>query len=60
MQQRIAHIALVVEDYDDAIEFHTQKLDFTLLEDKNRWQEKMGNGCATRSERMLPLTCKSY
>ena len=33
MYQRIAHIALVVADYDDAIEFYTQKLDFTLLED---------------------------
>lgn len=33
MYQRIAHIALVVEDYDDAIEFYTQKLGFTLLED---------------------------
>lgn len=33
MYQRIAHIALVVEDYDEAIEFYTQKLDFTLLED---------------------------
>ena len=42
MYQRIAHIALVVEDYDDAIEFYTKKLDFTLLEDtrideKKRW-----------------------
>ncbi len=34
MHQRIAYIALVVEDYDDAIEFYTQKLDFTLLEDR--------------------------
>ena len=25
MYQRIAHITLVVEDYDDAIEFYTQK-----------------------------------
>lgn len=33
MNQRIAHIALIVEDYDDAIEFYTKKLDFTLLED---------------------------
>jgi catechol 2,3-dioxygenase-like lactoylglutathione lyase family enzyme len=33
MYQRIAHIALVVDDYDDAIEFYTQKLDFQLLED---------------------------
>lgn len=33
MYQRIAHVALVVKDYDDAIEFYTKKLDFTLLED---------------------------
>jgi catechol 2,3-dioxygenase-like lactoylglutathione lyase family enzyme len=33
MNQRIAHIALVVKDYDEAIEFYTKKLDFTLLED---------------------------
>ncbi len=33
MKQSIAHIALVVEDYDDAIEFYTKKLNFTLVED---------------------------
>jgi catechol 2,3-dioxygenase-like lactoylglutathione lyase family enzyme len=33
MHQRIAHIALVVTDYDNAIEFYTKKLDFILLED---------------------------
>jgi catechol 2,3-dioxygenase-like lactoylglutathione lyase family enzyme len=33
MKQSIVHIALVVEDYDDAIEFYTQKLNFTLVED---------------------------
>lgn len=33
MHQRIAHVALVVKDYDDAIEFYTQKLDFSLMED---------------------------
>ncbi|OQP56888.1 hypothetical protein A3860_09915 [Niastella vici] len=33
MQQRIAHIALVVKDYDEAIHFYTQKLGFLLLED---------------------------
>jgi catechol 2,3-dioxygenase-like lactoylglutathione lyase family enzyme len=31
--QRIAHVALVVADYDDAIAFYTQKLGFTLVED---------------------------
>lgn len=33
MPQKIVHLALVVEDYDDAIKFYTQKLGFTLLED---------------------------
>ncbi len=33
MKQRIAHIALVVKDYDEAIAFYTQKLDFQLIED---------------------------
>ncbi len=33
MSQRIAHFALVVKEYDEAIEFYTKKLKFTLLED---------------------------
>lgn len=33
MKQHIAHIALVVNDYDKAIEFYTQKLNFNLIED---------------------------
>lgn len=33
MSQHIARIALVVDDYDDAIEFYTKKLGFSLLED---------------------------
>ena len=33
MKQHIAHIALVVDDYDIAIEFYTQKLHFDLIED---------------------------
>lgn len=33
MKQSLARIALVVEDYDDAIAFYTQKLHFTLIED---------------------------
>lgn len=33
MYQSIAHIALLVEDYDSAIEFYTKKLEFQLLED---------------------------
>ena len=33
MKQHIAHLALVVADYDEAIEFYTQKLHFDLVED---------------------------
>lgn len=33
MKQSIVHIALVVKDYDEAIEFYTKKLHFTLVED---------------------------
>lgn len=40
MKQSIAHIALVVADYDDAIKFYTEKLDFTLLEDTPQSETK--------------------
>ena len=33
MKQTIVHIALVVKDYDEAIEFYTKKLNFELIED---------------------------
>ena len=33
MNQSIVHVALVVRDYDEAIEFYTKKLKFTLVED---------------------------
>jgi catechol 2,3-dioxygenase-like lactoylglutathione lyase family enzyme len=33
LKQHIAHIALVVDDYDKAIEFYTKKLNFNLIED---------------------------
>ena len=33
MKQSIVHVALVVRDYDEAIEFFTKKLDFRLVED---------------------------
>jgi catechol 2,3-dioxygenase-like lactoylglutathione lyase family enzyme len=42
MKQKIAHIALIVADYDEAIAFYTQKLHFDLIEntvlsDTKRW-----------------------
>ncbi len=33
MQQSIIHIALVVKDYDEAIKFYTETLNFELVED---------------------------
>jgi catechol 2,3-dioxygenase-like lactoylglutathione lyase family enzyme len=33
MKQKIAHVAVVVRDYDAAIEFYTQRLGFELIED---------------------------
>ena len=33
MRQRVAHVALVVRDYDEAIAFYTGTLGFTLVED---------------------------
>ena len=33
MNQFIAHLALVVKDYDEAIAFYTEKLGFRLIED---------------------------
>lgn len=33
MKQQITQLALVVNDYDEAIDFYTKKLRFTLIED---------------------------
>ncbi|MDC6364483.1 MULTISPECIES: VOC family protein [Flavobacteriaceae] len=38
-KKSIAHITLVVRDYDEAIEFYTQKLNFKLVQDVD-----LGNG----------------
>ncbi len=54
MKQKISHIALVVDDYDKAIDFYTNKLNFDLIEDTvlsetKRWvlvAPKGAAGCA--------------
>jgi uncharacterized glyoxalase superfamily protein PhnB len=54
MKQYIAQISLVVNDYDEAIEFYTQKLNFVLKEDTvlsetKRWvivSPPGSNGCS--------------
>ena len=39
MKQSIVHVALVVRDYDEAIQFYVEKLRFTLLEDTYQPQQ---------------------
>lgn len=38
--QRLAHITMVVKDYEEAIAFYTQKLGFELLEDTQLTETK--------------------
>lgn len=54
MKQEISQFAIVVRDYDEAISFYTEKLNFELLEDtklseEKRWvviRPKGSTGCA--------------
>ena len=58
MKQSIIHIALVVRDYDEAIEFFCHKLHFTLVEDTyqpeqnkpllDQWRREPGPGSDVR------------
>ena len=53
MKQRLTHIAIVVNDYDEAIKFYTEKLHFDMVEDTRlsetkRWvlvRPKGGDSC---------------
>jgi catechol 2,3-dioxygenase-like lactoylglutathione lyase family enzyme len=40
VKQQIVHIAIVVKDYDEAIKFYTEKLNFILLEDTPQSETK--------------------
>jgi len=40
MKQHISKVALVVRDYDEAIQFYTQVLGFSLIEDTSLSPEK--------------------
>jgi catechol 2,3-dioxygenase-like lactoylglutathione lyase family enzyme len=49
MKQRLANITLLVNDYDEAIQFYTEKLNFDLIEDSKlsetkRWVLVKPNG----------------
>jgi catechol 2,3-dioxygenase-like lactoylglutathione lyase family enzyme len=55
-KRRLVHVSLLVADYDEAIDFYVQKLDFVLIEDtpltpEKRWvlvapQTALSGGCA--------------
>src|SRR5512139_2421235 len=55
MRQAIMHVALVVRDYDEAIDFYCNKLHFTLVEDSyqpeqdKRWVVVSPSGSAGAS-----------
>lgn len=58
MQQQLFQLALVVADYDEAIDFYTQKLGFSLLEDSvlsptKRWVRVQPPGAAPDSCSLL-------
>ena len=40
MNQQLIHITLVVKDYDEAISFYTEKLNFELIEDTPQTETK--------------------
>ena len=40
MNQKLAHIALIVRDYDEAINFYVNKLNFDLIEDTKLTEDK--------------------
>ena len=54
MNQQLAHVTILVDDYNKAIEFYTKKLHFDLIEDTKRSESKRwvlvrpkgANGCA--------------
>ena len=54
MNQHIAHITLVVDNYDEAIQFYTQKLNFTLIEDTKLSETKRWVKVAPKGDAQHP------
>ena len=57
MKQTIAHVALVVGEYDEAIMFYVEKLNFTLVEDTRQSDTKRWVKVAPARARMLSAAC---
>ena len=45
MKRKLAHVAVVVRDYDEAIAFYTRVLGFRLVEDTDLGAENVGCWC---------------
>jgi catechol 2,3-dioxygenase-like lactoylglutathione lyase family enzyme len=56
MMQALVHIALVVRDYDEAIDFYTKKLHFELVDDT--YQPEQGTKQDKRA--LARLECSHY
>ena len=54
-QRRIAHITLLVKNYDDAIDFYTQKLGFSIFKDVKLSETKRWVVIAPKSESGIGL-----
>lgn len=59
MKQELFQLALVVADYDDAIAFYTQKLNFDLLEDTRMSAEKRWVRVAPKGSRCALLLAQA-
>ncbi len=55
MQQNLVHIAIVVRDYDEAIDYYTRVLGFELLEDEPRGPGKRWVRVAPRGDQGASL-----
>lgn len=68
MNQKLVHISILVDDYDEAIEFYTKKLDFDLITDEKltetkRWvlvKPKGQGGCSILLAKADGETQKKY
>ncbi|MDX1556245.1 MAG: VOC family protein [Xanthomonadales bacterium] len=65
MKQSIAHVALVVRDYDEALEFYVGRLGFELIEDEyqpeqdKRWVVVAPPGSSPESTRATLLLARA-
>jgi catechol 2,3-dioxygenase-like lactoylglutathione lyase family enzyme len=60
MKQSIIHIALVVRDYDEALDFYIHKLNFVLIEDTYQPEQELFIGNQTGGRVFLFLNTDDF